>query len=97
MLTQYMKPLFGIPTYQELNETILHIDFVDLFYEYEEVLISKMDAYRFQGNLYGLLRQLNVSRDMMLYTMHINGYNHPANYEGIKTVFKIPVPPPINT
>lgn len=97
MLTQYIKPLFSIPSYQELNETLLHIDFVDLHYEYEEVMVSAMDAYRFQGNLYGLLRQLNVRRDMLLYTMQLNGYNNPSNYEGVKTIFKIPVPPPINT
>lgn len=95
MLSQYMKPLFAIPDYRTLNETILHMDYVDLYYEYEEKVVSAMDAYRFQGNLYGLFRLMGVAKDMMLYTMQLNGYNNPTAYEGTRTVFKIPVRPPI--
>lgn len=95
MLEQYTKPLFQIDNFQQLNETILHIDFVNLFYEYDEVTVSDIDAYRFQGNLYGLFRLLKVSRDMMLYAMQLNGFTNPLNYDGKKTTFKIPVPPPI--
>jgi hypothetical protein len=95
MLEQFMKPLASVDDYNTLNQILLHIDYVNLRYTYEEMTVNPIDAYRYQGNLYGLFRLMNLEPAMFVYTMHLNGYNSPLNFEGLKTVFKIPVAPPI--
>ena len=85
----------SVESYTEMNEVLLHMDFVNQNYAYREVTVADIDAYRHQGNLYGLFYLMGIVPELHLYTMHLNGYTNPVDYEGEKLVFRIPVMPPI--
>lgn len=95
MLDGMMRSVYRLPDYTPMNEVLLHMDFVDRHYEYQEKAINAMDAYRYQGNLYGLFYEMQIDPAVHMYTMQLNGYKNPLNYEGRKLVFKVPVMPPI--
>lgn len=86
---------YSIPDFPHLNDRLIYIDHVQRRYNYQEASVLPADAYRYQGNLYGLFRQLRISPALYTYAMYLNGYSHPANYEGVKNTFKLPVKPPI--
>jgi hypothetical protein len=52
-------------------------------------------AYRYQGNLFGLFREMNIDQSLYLYTMYINGLTSPVEFDGTKYVFDIAIKPPI--
>lgn len=95
MLEQYVTADYSLGTFTEWNERLIYIDYIDKNYEYKEVATSPIDAYRYQGNLYGLFKTLGISPSMYFYTMTLNGYSNPLNYEGKKLIFKVPVMPNI--
>lgn len=95
MLEQHITADYSLGNYTEWNERLIYMDYVNKKYQYKEVAAMPIDAYRFQGNLYGLLKYLGVTQNLLFYTMYINGYNNPLNYDGKKLVFKVPVMPPI--
>ncbi|MDD2819150.1 MAG: hypothetical protein PHN51_10225 [Candidatus Nanopelagicales bacterium] len=95
MLSHLMVPMPGLPDYTRINETLLHMDFVNANYSYREVAVTPTEADRFQGNLYGLFYHLSIPPELHMYTMQLNGCLNPLNYDGKKQVFKVPVLPPI--
>lgn len=95
MLEQHVTADYSLGPYNEWNDRLIYMDYVNKKYEYKEVATTPIDAYRFQGNLYGLFKTLGVPQNLFFYTMYLNGYTNPHNYEGKKLVFKVPVMPPI--
>ena len=95
MLEGMLRPTAHLPVYTQMNEVLLHIDYVDGHYQYQEKAVSAIDAYRYQGNLYGLFYEMGIDPALHMYTMQLNGYKSPINYEGRKLIFKVPVMPPI--
>ena len=86
---------YRVPDYPYLNDRLIYIDYVDRNYAYEEVVVSPMDAYRFQGNLLGLFRLIGVPNNLLPFALYLNGYTNPVNYDGKQLTFKIPKMPPI--
>lgn len=95
MLEQYLTVDYRLGTFTEWNERLIYMDYVNKTYEYREVVATPIEAYRYQGNLFGLFKSLGVSPSMFFYAMSLNGYTNPLNYEGKNLIFKIPVMPPI--
>lgn len=95
MLEQFMSNTYALPGYTYLNDRLLYIDYVDKKYNYQQATVLPMEAYRYQGNLFGLFKLLGISPSLYVYAMYLNGYNNPVNYEGKKITFKIPVRVPI--
>lgn len=95
MLEQFVKSDYQLGSFTNFNERLIYMDYVSKVYGYNEVAATPMDAYRYQGNLYALFRILGVPSNLYFYTMAINGYTNPLNYDGKQLVFKIPVMPPI--
>lgn len=95
MLEQFMNSVYGAPGYVYLNDRLLYIDHVDKNYRYQQVSILPIDAYRYQGNLFGLFKHMGVSPSLHVYAMYLNGYTNPLNYDGAVHTFKIPVHAPI--
>jgi hypothetical protein len=90
LISQYLTNDFNFNDYNELNDNLLYIDYIKNKYKYNEINIQPDLAYRFQGNFYGLLNKLNVNRDLYLFTLYVNGYNSPNDYDGKKIILKIP-------
>ena len=95
MLEQFMVNGYRIDTYKNLNDRLQYIDYVDRHYEYKSVAISPIDAYRYQGNLFGVFSILNIAPSLYIYAMYLNGYTNPSNYSGHNCTFKVPVMPPV--
>lgn len=77
-------------TYAKINNTLLYLDSLGKDNIENTVTIDSDKAYRFQGNLFGLFSDMNISTKYHIYTMYINGYTNPSHYKGDKQVFKIP-------
>lgn len=95
MLQQFLSADYDLGTYTAWNEKIIYMEYVDKKYGYREITTTPADAYRFQGNLFGLFKSLGISSNLFFFTMYINGITNPLNYDGKKIVFKVPVLPPI--
>ena len=95
MLEQYINRGYSYQTYTELNEQLLYTDFIASKYTFKEVMVDPIVSYRYQGNLYGLFKEMMIDPDLYLLAMYINCYNNPLNFEGKKIRFQIPHRPPI--
>lgn len=93
MLEIFMKNNYRMKNYKYLNDRLQFIDYIDNKYEYQTTSVLPLDAYRFQGNLFGLFKTMNIEPKLYLYTMYINGYTNPINYDGKKYIFKVPKDP----
>lgn len=82
-------------SYEQLNDNLLYLDYIDLNYEFKEILIEPVIAYRHQGDFIGLLRDIGVTTDLFMFTMYINNINNPVEYDGKRNLLKIPIKPPI--
>lgn len=90
-----MKNNYRFKDYRYLNDRLQFIDYVDNKYQYETVNVLPIEAYRYQGNLFGLFKTINIDPGLYIYTMYINGYTNPLNYDGKKFIFKVPKSPNI--
>ncbi|EKD89746.1 MAG: hypothetical protein ACD_33C00002G0038 [uncultured bacterium] len=88
MLKDYIVNDSSINNYQQLNDTMLYMDYLNA--EYTNIIAKPDDAYRYQGNLFALFNELNISSKLHVFTMHINGYTNPVQYKGDKLIFKVP-------
>lgn len=96
MLESFMtRATARMPSYQYFNDRLTYIDYILRKYEYEEVVVNPMDAYRFQGNLYGLFKEIGVPDKLLSFALYLNGYTNPCQYDGKQVNFKIPKMPPI--
>ena len=95
MLEQFMATGYSLANYTYLNDRLLYTDHINRNYNYQQVAVAPIEAYRFQGNLYGLFRVLGIPASLYVYAMYLNGYTNPTNYDGSKTNFKVPIKPPI--
>ena len=95
MLEAFMVNSFSFRSYTELNDNLLYLDYIKANYENSIVNIQPDVAYRFIGNFYGLLRELNIDPSLFLYTLYINEYNNPTEYNGLVYTLQIPTNPPI--
>lgn len=93
LISQYLANDFNFNSYNELNDNLLFIDYINRKYSYKDITISPDLAYRFQGNFYGLLNKLDINRDLYLFTLYLNGYNSPVDYDGKRLTLKIPTSP----
>jgi len=95
MLEQYQVNDYLFDTYQELNDNLVYLDYISRTYEFNTVTINPAQSYRYQGNLFGLLRNLNVSPSLFIYTMYLNGYNTPVDFKGDIYSLKLAIKPSI--
>ena len=86
---------FSFDSSTEINDNLQYIDFIKANYEFKEIAVDPSVAYRFQGNLFGLFRFLNIAPNLFMYSMYINGFTNPVEFRGDKYSFKIAIKPPI--
>lgn len=95
MLESHQTTDYALGSFSYWNERLIYMDFVDKKYDLEEKVVQPIDAYRYQGNLFGLFKIMNIPSKLHFYTMYMNGYTNPMSYEGKKISFKVPSMPPI--
>jgi len=67
----------------------LHLDYINKTNGFQVVNVEDIIAYRYQGNLYGLFKEINIPIFLHEYTAYINGYMNPVDYDGTQTMIKI--------
>lgn len=80
-----------------LNNNLLYLDFINNTYKFETQVVSPDECYKHQGDLFSLFKLMGITPDLYVYTMYINGYTHPHQYNGEKYDFKIAIKPRIPT
>jgi len=86
---------YSFESYSEMNDYLQFIDYVNKNYEYDEKTITPDSGYKYQGNLFGLFRDMRITPNLFVFTMYLNGFTNPTEYDGVKLNFKIAVKPPI--
>lgn len=95
LISQYLTNDFKFNSYTEMNDTLLYIDYMSRKKGYSEVAVEPHLAYKYQGDFYGLLNKLNVSKNLYLYTLYLNGYTDPNDFDGNRYLIKVPNEPNI--
>lgn len=80
-----------------MNDNLQFIDFINNTFKFETQVIPPDEGYKHQGDLFSLFKVMDISPDLYVYTMYLNGYTHPHQYNGEKYDFKIAIKPQIPT
>ncbi len=98
MLEQFQNNDFSFESLTTLNDNLQYIDYLSgVGDNIKTIGIEPSLGYAYQGNFYGLLRELNISPNMYLFTLYVNGFQSPVDYDGELLVIKVPVRPPVPT
>ena len=97
MLNSLMVNEYSFNSITEINDNLQYLDYINSNYEFKEVNINPDMCYKFQGDFFGLLKELNIEPHLYMYTMYLNGYNNPVDFTGenlptIKLAIKPPIP-----
>jgi len=95
MLESFQVNDYSFENIIELNDNLQYLDYINADYEFKEITVEPDIAYKYQGNLFGLFRELDIHPNLFTYTMYINGYTNPVEFAGDKYVFKVAIKPPI--
>ncbi len=96
MLEAYMVETVSSEDDIETNHALQYVDYLSRHNTYEVVVVEPGMAYKYQGNFYGLLKELGrVPVNAYLYALYINGLTNPNNFDGEAKSIKIPLIPPI--
>lgn len=80
----------------ETNDLLLYTDYLSQIKDHEETIIDPSMAFKFQGNFYGLLRELRVPGTYFIATLYLNNLTNPLDYKGkaggIKIAKQLPIP-----
>lgn len=52
--------------------------------------VSEHQTYKYEGDFYGLLDDINVIKKFHYVTLRVNGYEHSGDYKGDRKVIVIP-------
>lgn len=97
MLENFQVNDYKFKDYLTMNDNLLYLDYINNNYDFTEINISPDIAYRYQGNFFGLLRELSaVETSLYLYTLYLNDLVNPTDFDGKnKLTIKIPIRPQI--
>ena len=96
MLESLMVNDYSFTSINEINDNLQYLDYINANYEFKEVTINPDICYRYQGDLFGLFKKLNIAPNLYLYTMYINGFKSPVDFTGTGLVsLKLAIKPPI--
>lgn len=97
MLEQLQVNDYKFSTYSNLNDNLLYLDYINLTYNFSEVSVLPNIALRYTGNLFGLFEEIGIPPDLYVFTMYINGYVSPTDFDGKKYIFKRAIKPQVPT
>ena len=95
MLESLQTNDYAFDSFTQLNDNLLYLDYIDRNYEFKTATVTPDVGYRFQGQLFALFNTLNIEKNLYVYTMYLNGYTSPMNYDGKQLTFKVAIRPPV--
>ena len=91
MLSMYMNNDLKIDNYDTFNDELLYVDRLDLKTKFNVTLIEPHMALKYEGNFYGLLKEIGTPISLYLQALYINRLTHPTDYRSSMLVVKTPV------
>lgn len=79
----------------QMNDNLQYLDYINHNYQFQDTTVDPHLSYKYQGNLFGLFREMGIQPHLFVYTMYLNNYSDPREFDGIKTTFKLAIKPPI--
>lgn len=76
--------------YDFLNDTMLYSDHYKYKLKDTVRTVTPMDAYVFQGNLFGLFNHMSIPPHRHMLTMYYNDMQTPVEFNGEKLEFYVP-------
>lgn len=95
MLEQLQVNDYKFQNYNNLNDNLLYLDYINLTYNFNEVSVLPNIALRYTGNLFGLFEEMGIAKNLYVFTMYINGYVSPTDFDGKKYTFKQAIKPQV--
>lgn len=95
MLEQFMQNDYRVEDYPRFNDALLYLDATVNEQNIEYRGFEPAIGYKYQGNFFGLLKELEVPSNLFLYCLYVNGYTHPNQYQGNSFSVKVPSKPNI--
>jgi hypothetical protein len=89
MLENFQVNNYSFSNYKAINDSLCLIDYKNAKYQYKEIAIDPSKGYKYQGNFFGLLRELNINPKDYIFILHLNGYSSPYEFDGSKTTIKL--------
>lgn len=85
-------PVGEVNYYSEAFRNLLenHLQILSSSSSYRLAEVRAIDSYKYSGDLYGLLNQLNVPSEYHWITLRLNGLHSPMDYKGDLLNIKIP-------
>lgn len=83
MLKQLITVDFKALPESKMNDALLYTDYLSHIKDFEELIVDHSTAYKYQGNFYGLLKELGVNHSLFVLTMYVNGLVNPLDYDGV--------------
>lgn len=80
--------IYNSMTWRLLVET--HLDWLRASTEAEVVAIPPQLGYKYEGDFYGALTELNIPRYLHWTTMRVNGLYSPSDFDGEARVVMVP-------
>lgn len=93
MLEQLQVNDYRFSNYINLNDNLIYLDYINIMYDFNEVGVSPDIALRYKGNLYGLFKEMKIEPNLYVFTMYINGYISPIDFDGKRFTFKTTITP----
>ena len=92
MLENLQSFLGSEDNYSQVNDKLLYTDVLNHIakQQYKINSIPPDVAYRYQGNFYGLLATMLIPASLYLYTLYLNEYLHPHEYDGKTYTIRVP-------
>ena len=81
--------------YSNIHDNLCYLDYLNKIKDFKVAIVPPDIAYRSKGNFYSLLYQMKIPSELYLYTLYLNGYTSPFEYDGYKKELKIAIKPPI--
>lgn len=67
-----------------------HLDYFIKHEETEQLTIDPHQAYKYEGDMYGLFLALSIPREYYWITMRMNGFSTPTDFDGESRSLLIP-------
>ena len=95
MLETLQNASYKFDSFSEFSDRLQYLDWFKNNHEFKTVNVTPDVALKFKGKLYGLFREVGIDPRVYLYTMYINGYNSPVDYNGDRLTFSVGINPNI--
>lgn len=88
-LKNLMIDLGKFDEFSTLHDRLCFLDKINRITDFKIFTVDPATAMRSKGNFYSLLYQVGIPANLYLFTLYLNGFSSPYDYDGKKMEFKL--------